>query len=115
MDTGIVLLDDYGWLYIVFLALIVGGVVLNVISTVRVLKKGGGELRDYADVFIKYMTIAFMFIIGAWCIINVITPDYDIVTVLVHLIIGLAVIGDGIFSLIVKLKYKTKSQKGRRL
>lgn len=110
MDTGIIILDDYGWGYIVFLVLITAGLLLNVFSSVRVLKKGGADLRDYADVFLKYTTIVFMFLIGAWCIFNAITPDYDAVTVGIHAVLGALLIADGIFTLVIKLRYKSKGK-----
>ncbi len=102
------LVEGYGSVYIVILALISAGVLLNIFTTIRALIKGGNERAEYAGIFIKVFTIVFLLFISAWCFLNAGVPDYTATVVAIHMILGIATAADALFLLIVKLIFWTK-------
>lgn len=99
-------LFQFNTAYLIVLLLLAAGFAMDLVSILRCLKKGGSELQDYATYFIKYLKIAINFLLAVFCIYVTFFCGYDIITSAVHGILGLLLLGDAVFSLYIKLRYK---------
>lgn len=99
---------SFGWAYeLILLALFIVFVVDSV-SIIVCLKKGQEDIKEYAELCVKYLKILMCFFAGIFLLIVAFTYGYDFTTSLIHCIIGCTTLIDAVACLIIKLRFGRK-------
>ena len=81
-------------------------------SIVKSLKSGGEELKEYAQLCIKYLKILMCIFAGGFFLLIAATyTEYDTATRAIHGVLGVLLLLDAAVSLWLKLKYRRKAEK----
>lgn len=102
---------DFGFGYELILILMTGVFIVDAVSIVKSLKGGYEDIREYAQLCVKYFKI-LLTAFAAWFFLTVaFTYGYDSVTSAIHGVLGVMMIIDTVACLVVKLRYGRKKRK----
>ena len=85
---------------------------VDAVSIVKSLKSGGEELKEYAQLCIKYLKILMCIFAGGFFLLIAATyTEYDTATRAIHGVLGVLLLLDAAVSLWLELKYRRKAEK----
>lgn len=102
----------FGWMYEAILVMLFLVSAVDAVSIVKSLKSGGKELKEYAQLCIKYLKILMCIFAGGFFLLIAATyTEYDTATRAIHGVLGVLLLLDAAVSLWLKLKYRRKAEK----
>lgn len=102
---------SYGWAYEVILLLLAGSVVIDAVSIVKCFKNGMADVKEYAELIIKYLKILMYIFAGGFMLLVAFTYGLEPASAAIHGILGFLLLIDAAVCLWMKLKYGRKSGK----
>ncbi len=102
---------SYGWAYEVILAMLFIVLVIDTVSIIKSLRGGREDIKEYADLCIKYLKILMYLFAGGYCLYVCITYGLDPASAAIHGILGGLLLIDAAVSLVLKIKYGRKRAK----
>lgn len=100
---------SYGVIYDIILGLLAVCFAVDAVSIVRCVKAGEEELREYAKLCVKYLTIVMKTFAGVFYLIVAFTYGLETASAAIHGVLGVLLLADGAVSLFIKLKYGRRS------
>ncbi len=104
---------EFGWAYEIILFMLAAVFIIDCVGIIGSFRSGEEEIREYAELCVKYLKIIMYFMAGTFFLIVAFSYGYDLTTSLIHGILGGLLIADGAVSLIIKLKYRQKVRKNK--
>ena len=95
-----------GWIYDAILLMLFISPIIDLVSIIKVLRSPVEERREYADEIIRWFKLVMYLFAGGYCFYIAAFGGYDTVTALIHVFIGVLLIGCMGLSLFVKIKYR---------
>lgn len=101
----------YGWTYEIILGLLAFSFIIDAVSIVKSFRGGLEDIKEYAELFVKYLKILMHLFAGGFFIYVGLTYGLDAGSTAVHLILGALLIADAIVCMYIKLRYGKRSGK----
>lgn len=103
---------SFGWMYEIILVLLFGVTVVDAVSIIRCFKGGLEEIKEYAELCVKYLKILMCIFAGVFFVIVAVSyTEYDNITRAIHGILGGLLLIDAAVSLFIKIKYRRRTEK----
>ena len=103
---------NFGWMYEAILVMLFLVVAVDGVSIVKSLRAGGENLKDYAQLCVKYLKILMCIFAGGFFVfIAAAYTEYDAATRGIHGVLGVLLLIDAAVSLWLKIKYRRKAEK----
>lgn len=100
-----------GWPYEVILFALFLCVVVDAVGIVKSLRAGGEDIKEYADLCVKYLKLLFQLAAGVFFIYICITSGMEPASAAIHGVLGGALLLDAAVCLYIKLRYGKKIKK----
>ena len=105
-------LISFGWMYELILVMLFAVTVVDAVSIIKCFRGGREEIKEYAELCVKYLKILMCFFAGIFFIIVAVGyTEYDGATRAIHGVIGVLLLIDAAVSLFIKIKYRRKTEK----
>lgn len=102
---------SFGWMYELILVMLFAVTVVDAVSIIKCVKGGLEELKEYAELCVKYLKILMCLFAGVFFIIVAVRyTEYDGITRAIHGVIGILLLIDAAVSLYIKIKYRRKTE-----
>ena len=97
---------SFGWAYELILGLLAIGVIIDAVSIIRCIKAGREDIKEYAELCIKYLKILMQLAASVFFLIVTFTYGLDPASAAIHGILAVLLIIDAVVSLVIKIKYR---------
>lgn len=105
---------EFGWQYELIIFMLTVVVAVDAVGIIRSLKAGIGEMKEYAQLCIKYLKIIMTLFAGAFFIYaGAVNVQYDMATRVIHFVLGALLLADTAVCLFIKIKYRRVTEKDK--